>query len=166
MGLNEDIPLAQQHLTVSININGVLNGVDCALPALKRTQGAHVVTMCLTSSIYGLPEMAVYSASKHAVRGLTEALDLEYERYGITVTDIVAPFVNTSMVTDAGHQGHAVAATGVNVQPEQVAEVVWKAAHGRRRHWKIHYLTHVLAFIFAVLPMCRRPLVKRLCLGK
>ena len=151
---------------MNININGVLNGIDCALPALKRTQGAHVVTMSSTSSMYGMPELAVYSASKHAVRALTEALDLEYERYGITVTDVVAPFVNTPMVTQADHKGHAVSATGVNVRPEQVAEVVWKAAHGRRLHWKIHCLTHILAFVFAVLPMYRRALVKRLCLSK
>ena len=70
------------------------------------------------------------------------------------------------MVTDASQRSHAVAATGVNVQPEQVAEVVWKAAHERRRHWKIHYLTHVLGFIFAVLPTYRRSLAKRLCRSK
>jgi NADP-dependent 3-hydroxy acid dehydrogenase YdfG len=165
MGRNEQIALAQQHLTLDINVKGVLNGIDCALPALKRTPGAHIVTMCSTSAIYGLPELAVYSASKHAVHALTEALDIELERDGITVTDIMAPFVNTPMVTHAAHQASSVKSTGVNVEPEQVAEVVWKASHGRKRHWKIHYLTHVLVAVFAVLPMLRRPIIKRLCLG-
>ncbi|UJB65559.1 SDR family oxidoreductase [Acidovorax sp. YS12] len=166
MGRNEDIPLAQQHLTLDINVKGVLNGIHCALPALRATPGAHIVTMCSTSALYGMPELAVYSASKHAVHGLTEALDLELERYGITVSDVMAPYVNTPMVTAAATQAHSVRSTGVNVQPQQVAEVVWKAAHGRKRHWKVHYLTHVLAAAFALLPPLRRPVVKALCLGR
>lgn len=166
MGRNEDIPLLQQHLTLDINVKGVLNGIHCALPALRATPGAHIVTMCSTSALYGMPELAVYSASKHAVHGLTEALDLELERYGITVSDILAPYVNTPMVTAAVTQARSVRSTGVSVQPQQVAEVVWKAAHGRKRHWKVHYLTHVLAAAFALLPPLRRPVAKALCLGR
>ncbi len=166
MGRNEDIPLVQQYLTLDINVKGVLNGIHCALPALRATPGAHIVTMCSTSAIYGMPELAVYSASKHAVHGLTEALDLELERYGITVSDIMAPYVNTPMVTAASTQANSVRSTGVNVQPEHVAEVVWKAAHGRKRHWKIHYLTHLLVAAFALLPPLRRPVIKALCLGR
>lgn len=166
MGRNEGIPLAQQHLTLDINVKGVLNGIHCALPALRATPGAHIVTMCSTSALYGMPELAVYSASKHAVHGLTEALDLELECDGITVSDILAPYVNTPMVAAAATQARSVRSTGVNVQPQQVAEVVWKAAHGRKRHWKVHYLTHMLAAAFALLPPLRRPVVKALCLGR
>jgi len=166
MGRNEDIPLAQQYLTLDVNVKGVLNGIHCALPVLRITPGAHIVTMCSTSAIYGMPELAVYSASKHAVHALTEALDLELERYGITVTDIMAPYVNTPMVTAASTQASSVRSTGVNLQPEQVAKVVWKAAHGRKRHWKVHYLTHVLVAAFALLPPLRRPIIKALCLGQ
>ena len=166
MGRNEDIPLMQQYLTLDINVKGVLNGIHCALPALRATPGAHIVTMCSTSALYGMPELAVYSASKHAVHGLTEALDLELERDGITVSDVMAPYVNTPMVTAAATRAHSVRSTGVNVQPQQVAEVVWKAAHGRKRHWKVHYLTHVLAAAFVLLPPLRRPVVKALCLGR
>lgn len=166
MGRNEDIPLAQQYLTLDINVKGVLNGIHCALPALRTTAGAHIVTMCSTSAIYGMPELAVYSASKHAVHALTDALDLELERYGIVVSDIMAPYVNTPMVTAASTQASSVRSTGVNVQPQQVAEVVWKAAHGHKRHWKVHYLTHLLVATFTLLPMLRRPVIKALCLGR
>lgn len=101
MGRNEDIPLMQQYLTLDINVKGVLNGIHCALPALRTTPDAHILTMCSISAIYGMPELAVYSASKHAVHALTEALDLELERDGIIVSDIMAPYVNTPMVTAA-----------------------------------------------------------------
>lgn len=166
MGLNETIDLLQQHLSVDINIKGVLNGVDSALPQLKKTVGARIISMCSTSSVYGLPELAVYSATKHAVCALTEALDIELEKYGIKVCDIMAPYVATPMVTAAERKAHSVASTGVNLKPEQIAELVWKAAHGNKLHWKIHYLTYVLFFSFWLMPFLKRPLVKYLCLSK
>ncbi len=166
MGLNEEINLMEQHLTVDVNIKGILNGVDTALPQLKNTPGARIVSMCSTSSIYGLPELAVYSATKHAVCALTEAFDLEFERYGIKVCDIIAPYVATPMVTEAARKAHSVAATGVNLTAGQIATLVWKAVHGNKLHWKIHYLTHVLFFAFWALPFLKRPLIKQLCLSK
>lgn len=166
MGANETIGLARQRRIVDININGVLNGIHLALPYLKRTPGAHIITMCSVSSIYGTPELAVYSATKHAVRALTEALDIELERYGIVVADIIAPYVNTGMVTAASRHARSVAATGVNIQPEQVAALVWRAAHGTRRRWHVHYGTRALAAMFWLLPGFRRPLMKHFCLSE
>ncbi|MFH1032905.1 MAG: SDR family oxidoreductase [Pseudomonadota bacterium] len=164
MGPNEAIPLEQQHLTINVNVNGLLTGVACSLDYLKRTPGARIISMCSTSSVYGLPELAVYSASKHAVAALTEALDLELEQYGIAVSDIMAPYVSTPMVTAARTHAHSIESTGVNLKPEQIAALVWKAAHGRKRHWKIHYLTYVLFGTFWALPFLRRPMTKMLCL--
>ncbi len=166
MGLNENIDLKDQHLIVDINIKGILNGVNASLPFLKKTPGARIISMCSTSSVYGLPELAVYSATKHAVCALTEAFDIELEKYGIRVCDIMAPYVATPMVTDAKHQAHSVASTGVNLKAEQIAALVWKAAHGKKLHWKIHYLTYVLFFAFWMMPFLKRPVTKHLCLSK
>ena len=166
MGLNETIALDQQHLTLDINVKGMLNGVHAALPLLKRTPGARIISMCSTSSVYGLPELAVYSASKHAVCALTEAFDLELERYGIRVCDIMAPYVATPMVVEAECKAHSVTSTGVNLSARQIAALVWRAAHGSRLHWKIHYLTYVLFFAFWALPFLKRPVIRHLCLSK
>jgi hypothetical protein len=68
------------------------------------------------------------------------------------------------MVSAAQTQAHSVRSTGVNLKPEQVAALVWKAAHGKKLHWKIHYLTHVLFGTFWAFPFLRRPMTKRLCL--
>lgn len=166
MGLNETIALEQQHMILDINIKGILNGVHAALPLLKKTMGARIISMNSTSSIYGLPELAVYSASKHAVGALTEAFDLELSGYGIKVCDIKAPYIATPMVTQAAQHAYSVKTTGVNLKPEQIAQLVWKAAHGNRLHWKIHYLTHVMFFSFWLFPFLKRPVIKFLALGK
>jgi NADP-dependent 3-hydroxy acid dehydrogenase YdfG len=163
MGANATISLEQQCRTVDINIKGVLIGIQAALPHLKRTANAHIITMGSTSSFYGTPELAVYSATKHAVRALTEALSIEMEPDGIVVCDIIAPYVNTPMVSAAAQAAHSIASTGINVQPEQVAKIVWRAAHGNRIHWKIHYTTHLTAAFFWIFPFLKRALIKRLC---
>ena len=164
MGANEDLSLDEQHLTVDVNLKGILNGIHCSLPYLKKTPQSRIISMSSSSAVYGVPELAVYSATKHAVRGLTEALDLELEQYGIMVSDIMAPYVATPMVQNAAHQAHSVSSTGIKLRPDQVAGLVWKAAHGKKLHWKIHYLTYLLTFVFWMLPFIRRPIMKHLCL--
>ena len=52
-----------------------LAGLHAAFPYLRDTAGAQVVNMCSASAIYGQPELATYSATKFALRALTEALD-------------------------------------------------------------------------------------------
>lgn len=166
MGRNETIPLDAQLRIVDVNLNGVLTGIHHALPFLKNTPGARIVTMCSASSLYGVPEIAVYSATKHAVRALTEALDLELARHDIGVSDIIAPYVNTPMIAAVEQPARSVATTGIHVQPAQVARVVWKAAHGKGLHWRVHPLTHVLAVLLWAFPFLRRTLTRRLCLTR
>jgi len=132
----EDLSREDERTTLMVNVLGVSNGVHAALPLLKATPGAHIVSMSSSSAIYGVPEEAMYSASKFGVRALTEALSLELEPYDIVVCDVMPPIVHTPMVAN---QAYA-AAVYKNMKDrgmtaEQVAEVVWKAAHGRRIHW-------------------------------
>lgn len=160
MGDNADIPLARQTAIVDVNIAGVLTTIHAGLPALKDTPGAHIVSMCSASALYGVPGFAVYSASKFFVRGLTEALNIEYERHGITVSDILVAFVETPMVTDADVKMDSIERMGVNVQPRQVAEAVWNAAHGRKVHWFVGRDSPAMRFVLWAFPFARKSLMK------
>jgi len=121
-----EIPLADQLRAVDVNVKGVVNGCYLAHPHLAATAGAHVVNLASASAIYGQPELATYSATKFAVRGLTEALDLEWRDDDITVTALWPLFVDTAMTTDVD-----IASTrslGIRLRPEDVAEEVYRAA--------------------------------------
>jgi NAD(P)-dependent dehydrogenase (short-subunit alcohol dehydrogenase family) len=121
---------------LEVNVLGVTNGIHAALPLLKATPGAHIVTMSSSAAIYGVPEEAMYSASKFAVRALTEALSLELEPSGIVVSDVMPPIVHTPMVAN---QAYAAAIyknlKDQGMTADQVARVVWQAAHGTKLHW-------------------------------
>ena len=97
-GRFEEIPLETQRRIVDVNVYGAMAGLHTAFPYLRDTPRAQVVNLCSASAIYGQPELATYSATKFAVRGLTEALELEWRRYGIRVIAMWPLFVQTAMV--------------------------------------------------------------------
>lgn len=122
----ETIPLERQQAIVDVNVKGVLNGCHAAFPYLRDTKGARVINMSSASAIYGQPSLAAYSSTKFAVRGLTEALDLEWQHHGIRVMDVMPLFVQTAMVQ--GMDAQAIGKLGVNLGPEDVAATIYEAA--------------------------------------
>jgi NAD(P)-dependent dehydrogenase (short-subunit alcohol dehydrogenase family) len=103
-GAFEETSIQSHHRTIDINVKGVLNGCHVALPHLQKASFARVINLSSASAIYGQADLASYSASKFAVRGLTEALDVEWQKYNIRVLDVMPLFVQTNMVKnmDAG----------------------------------------------------------------
>ena len=154
-GRFEQIPLQAQRRIIDVNVNGTLTGLHTAFPYLRDTRGAQVVNLCSASAIYGQPELATYSASKFAVRGLTEALELEWRRYGIRVIAMWPLFVQTAMVD--GVDTHSTKRLGVHLSAEDVAQSIYTATHSTRtRLPKVHYpvgrQTKVLAGLAQVSP--------------
>lgn len=160
MGPFDQTPLEEHVRTVEINIVGVLNGIHLSLGLLKATPGAHVVTMGSASGIYGSPDLASYSASKFFVRGLTEALNVELERHGITVTDLMPLYVDTPMVRSQSYRAGSLELFGARLTPRQIAAIVWKAVHGRRVHWVPGALLKTLNYIGGAFPFVSKPTVK------
>ncbi|HVT35252.1 MAG TPA: SDR family oxidoreductase [Nevskiaceae bacterium] len=144
----EDLALARLHRLVDVNFKGVINGCHAALPHLKRTPGARVISMCSASAIYGAPSFAVYSATKFAVRGLTEALDVEWSRFGIRVMDVMPLFVNTPMVTEHfDSTPKSLERLGLKLQADDIARTVWKAATRPRWLTHVHWLPGVQTWL-------------------
>ena len=134
-----DVGLAQHHQTIDINVNGVINGCHTAYPYLRATPGSGVINVCSASAIYGQPEIASYSASKYAVRGLTEALELEWRKEGIRVQAVWPLWVKTAMLDGNTASSHGT--LGVRLTVDDVADQVWEMVQprkGLRRLPKVH----------------------------
>lgn len=134
----EEAELARHHRLIDINLKGVVNGCYGALGYLKRTEGARVVNMCSASALYGQPMLSTYSATKAAVRSLTEALDIEWQRHGIRVVDALPLFVNTAMVRDDVSKMKTVQALGVRLSADDVATTVWALSQGKPSSLPVH----------------------------
>jgi NAD(P)-dependent dehydrogenase (short-subunit alcohol dehydrogenase family) len=154
-GRFEEIPLDTQRRIVDVNVWGAMAGLHTAFPYLRDTHGAQVVNLCSASALYGQPELATYSATKFAVRGLTEALELEWRHYGIRVIAMWPLFVQTAMVD--GMETHSTKRMGIHLSSEDVAEEIYDATRPSRRFLpKVHYpvgrQTKVVAIASQVMP--------------
>lgn len=154
-GRFEEIPLETQRKIVDVNVYGAMAGLHRAFPYLRDTHRAQVVNLCSASAIYGQPELATYSATKFAVRGLTEALELEWRRFGIRVIAMWPLFVQTAMVD--GLKTHSSKRMGIHLTADDVAEEIYNATHPTRSFLsKVHYPvgreTKVLAGLSQVMP--------------
>lgn len=141
-GWIEDIPPEESDLVIDINVKGVINGVYAALPYLKQTPSARIVNTASTAGIAAAPQLAVYSASKFAVRALTEALDAEFQALDIRVTSLMPWFIDTPILDMGKTEGanekmsDQLKENGSEVYPVSVAaERAWDAAHGKDTHY-------------------------------
>ncbi len=143
-GWFEEIAPADNDWVIDVNIKGVVNGVHACLPLLKATSGARIVNTASTAGIVGAPQLAVYSATKWAVRGLTEALDAEFRDLGIRVTSLMPWFIDTPIldmgVRDGANEkmSDQLKAGGAKIYPVSLAaERAWDAAHGDDIHYMV-----------------------------
>ena len=162
MGPDETIAPAQKDLLVDVNVKGVIHTVDAGFPFLARTPGARLVAMASTSAEYGSPQHAVYSATKFFVRGLTEALNIEYREHGIQVAAVYVAYVQTGMVFDAAVKPATIDRLGVKITPQRVAATVWKAVHGRRVHWRVGLDARLINYAVRLLGSGVAPVFARL----
>jgi NAD(P)-dependent dehydrogenase (short-subunit alcohol dehydrogenase family) len=128
----EELPPAESLKQVQINVMGVIYGIYASLSLLEKTERSVIVNMSSASAIYGTPELAVYSATKFAVRALTEALDLEFRKKNIRVADIMPSYVATPMVADQTYRAKTLKTMGVKLKAEDIAECCWKAVNGKK----------------------------------
>lgn len=143
---------------VAINFTGVLNGARIGHAYLARTPGSCLLNTASASAIYGSAGLATYSATKFAVRALTEALDGEWAADGIKVRDVVPSFIETPLLNStAGGSNRSiretVTAAGLEVTPvEAVAEAAWAAVHGDKVHTYVGKTAHRMAFAARWMP--------------
>ena len=130
VGWLEDIPLEKSRRIVDVNVMGVINGMYAAIPHLEKTRNGVIVNIASLSAAYGVPHIAVYSATKHAVVGLSEAADVELGRKGIRVVAICPPFVETPILYSQRHTPDSPATPARRLAPSDVAEEVWRGVQG------------------------------------
>lgn len=94
---------ADWNAMIDVNLRGVLNGVDAALPIFEQQGRGHFVTIVSTAGLKIVPTMAVYAATKNAVRTMLEGLRQESTDGTLKTTAISPGYVRTEFadtVTD------------------------------------------------------------------
>jgi NAD(P)-dependent dehydrogenase (short-subunit alcohol dehydrogenase family) len=165
--------MAPEHIdmTLDVNLKGVINGVVAALPLLRETPGARIVNTASVAGLVAAPRMAVYAATKFAVRGLTEALDVEFSRYGVRVCSLMPWFIDTAILNSvAGEQGKSnrtfkdqlIETKTPIYSVRMAAERAWDAAHGDQLHYMVGQEAERARFAARFLPGLMRGRLKQM----
>ncbi|HEF4886297.1 TPA: (S)-acetoin forming diacetyl reductase [Klebsiella oxytoca] len=89
----------------NINVKGVIWGIQAAVDAFKKEgHGGKIINACSQAGHVGNPELAVYSSSKFAVRGLTQTAARDLAHLGITVNGYCPGIVKTPMWAEIDRQ--------------------------------------------------------------
>jgi NAD(P)-dependent dehydrogenase (short-subunit alcohol dehydrogenase family) len=154
-GAFETVELASHRGMLNVNVLGMINGCHSAFDYLRCTAGSRVINMASATAIYGQPDLVTYSATKFAVRGFTEGLELEWRRHGIRVSDVWPSFVRTGMAKKFEHIASA-KSLGVRLSPADVAATVWACAISNplvpRAHWTVGLQARLLALATSISP--------------
>jgi short-subunit dehydrogenase len=115
-----DVATARQ---IDINLHGVIYGSKLALQRFLPRRSGHLVNIASTAGKAGVPGGATYSATKHAVVGLTEAIRGEIRDSGVETSVVMPVPVNTELAAGLV-RGRGLTAT---LEPEQVADAIVEA---------------------------------------
>lgn len=91
----EALKIEEWNRMIDVNIRGVLHGIAAGLPIMKQQGFGHFLNVASIGAYSVSPTSAVYSATKYAVRAITDGLRQEVAGQGIRVT-LVSPGVTES----------------------------------------------------------------------
>ncbi len=97
----QKITLDDWNAAFAVNATGAFLCTQAFLPGMVERQWGRVVTVASVAGLTGLPYTAAYSASKHAVIGLTRCVAAEVAEKGVTVNAVCPGFVNTGMTVQS-----------------------------------------------------------------
>lgn len=112
----ESLRIDEWERMIDVNMKGTLYGIAAALPYMKAQKAGHVINV---SSVYGhkvVATGAVYCATKHAVRALSEGFRQEVKDYNIRVTTISPGAVRTELTEHITEPGLAEEVSGAVAQ--------------------------------------------------
>jgi short-subunit dehydrogenase len=143
------------HRVTDVTYMGFVHGTMAALRHMRARNSGTIIQIGSALAYRGIPLQAAYCGAKYAIRGFTDALrtELIHDHSAVKVTIVELPAVNTPQFdwarTHMARQPRPVAPV---IQPEAVAEIVFKAAHNPKREYWLGFSTVKAILASMILP--------------
>jgi NAD(P)-dependent dehydrogenase (short-subunit alcohol dehydrogenase family) len=141
---------------VDINLLGVITGTQLAIMRLRPRGGGYIVNIASQAGKAGIPGIATYSATKHAVVGLSESVRGELRGSGVEVLCVMPTIVNTELTSGVGQRWVK------PVEAEDVADEIVDAMEVPRFDVFVPRANGPLLKLSALLPRAAREAIGRL----
>ena len=157
--LFEDHSLEDSEWLLQTNLMGVIYGCSVFLPHLRTRPEAHIVNLSSMFALFGMPGQAIYSASKSAIQGFTEALQCELRGSSVSLTSvhpgtIKSQLIAASRMFDQEAQDNAVQMQHRYGMPsERAAEKIVTAIEKRKRRLLIGADAHLADLLKRLMPV-------------
>jgi NAD(P)-dependent dehydrogenase (short-subunit alcohol dehydrogenase family) len=141
---------------IDVNLRGVITGTRLALERFVPRGGGHLVNVASSAGKLSPAGFATYCATKHAVVGLTEAVQAEHRGSGIEFSIVMPGVVNTEMIA-----GYEQARAVQTVEPGDVAAGIVSALERPRRDVFVPRSVGPLSKLMEVLPLRASSAIER-----
>ena len=101
LGATEETSIAEAHALFDANVFGILRTTQAVLPYMREQRSGRIVNISSVLGFLPAPYMGLYSASKHAVEGMSETLDHEVRKFGIRVVLVEPAYTKTNLDLNA-----------------------------------------------------------------
>ncbi|MGZ3788502.1 MAG: SDR family oxidoreductase [Bacteriovorax sp.] len=178
--LTQEIDDFKEHLNV--NLIGMFSVIQTFFPLMATKQvscpSSRIINISSVSGSFGWPFLGAYSASKHAVEGLSESLRRELLRYGIEVVIIAPGYVNTPIWTKLKNENDVqfnddksllkfknkiIQEGSKGIAPEKVAEVILQSLMASRPKHKYVVVPNLLLHWYIPKLLPKKLLDKLIC---
>lgn len=148
MGPFLDESAALTDAQIDINFRGVIHGMQLCLPEMLARGRGHIVNIASLAGRFGIPGAVIYTGTKFAVVGLTEAAAAEYRGRGVDFSAILPSKVRTELASGTEAAGKGIPAVG----PDDVAQAVLQTLRRPRLFVAVPGYLHTAAALYPLVP--------------
>lgn len=150
---------------VDVNFWGVVHGTQLAYGQMRRQGSGHIVNTASSAGVMPVARSAAYSATKHAVVGLTTSLRAEARAHGIHASVVVPGLVDTAIfgnahnLRDYDYQAAVDAVPLAKVTPERAAVEILRGVAKNRQFIVFPTYNRILVGLNRIAPSIMSPII-------
>lgn len=161
------IPFATIEKMFATNVQGLMQLTQLLLPAMQERKSGHIINIASQAGKIATPKSAVYSATKYAVLGFSNALRMELAPENIYVTTVNPGPIATNFFDIADSSGNYLKSVGFLVlDPKKVAHKIVSIFGKKKREINLPFAMNIGTRIYQIMPSLIEVLGKRAFMKK
>ena len=158
--MGEVLDMKREHWqhTLDVNLWGVINGTAAAYPVMVKQGFGHIINTASAAGLVPIPLLTAYTATKHAVVGLSLALRVEAAEHGVKVSAVCPGIIRTNIPNVATYLkvkrevALAKVASVRMMDPDKCARVILRGVARNKGIIKITPFTYIISWLYRVHP--------------